>query len=310
MYLEQPRGLPEHPATGRRRAAARAMLIRVLDVVPGARRTLADLLRIEVIDRSMVIAAQGLLALTPLLIVVAAFLPDDLAASLGSRFEDVMGIEGSSAPIRDTLSADQVQTQTGVAGFLLALASAISFAKAIQRMHERVWERPHFGGLIGMRRCFVWLIGWLLCLQLVALVGQSFAQVAASDMLRLTLKVVLGTLVWWWTAHALLLGRVRWNDLLCGALLTAIGSTALVQGSRLVMPRYVEANVAQFGPLGLIFAVATWLIAFGGVMVVSTVLGRVLTEDPRIRGALASALATARSVRRVTPVARKLRGPT
>ena len=46
------------------------------------RRSIAsrDFPRVEVIDRSMVIGAQGLLALVPMLIVMAAFLPADLKA--------------------------------------------------------------------------------------------------------------------------------------------------------------------------------------------------------------------------------------
>jgi hypothetical protein len=45
------------------------------------------------------------------------------------------------------------------------------------------------------------------------------------------------------------------------------------------MPAYVHANVQQFGALGLLFAASTWLLAFGAVLVVAALLGRVYTEE-------------------------------
>ena len=59
-----------------------------------------------------------------------------------------------------------MRAQTGIAGLLITLFSASSFARAIQRMYERVWEQPHVGGVVGLRRCLGWLIGWLVTLQL------------------------------------------------------------------------------------------------------------------------------------------------
>lgn len=50
------------------------------------------------------------------------------------------------------------------------------------------------------------------------------------------------------------------------------------QVSALFLPRYAGANLEQFGPLGLVFSVASWLVLFGGVLVVATVLGRLLTQ--------------------------------
>ena len=34
-------------------------------------------------------------------------------------------------------------------------------------MYERVWEQPHIGGVSGRPRCLLWLIGWLVTLQII-----------------------------------------------------------------------------------------------------------------------------------------------
>ena len=49
------------------------------------------------------------------------------------------------------------------------------------------------------------------------------------------------------------------------------------------MPAYVDANADQFGTLGIILAISTWLIGFAAVMVAAALVGRVVSEDPTVR---------------------------
>ena len=44
------------------------------------------------------------------------------------------------------------------------------------------------------------------------------------------------------------------------------------------MPAFTRSNLDQFGPLGVVFAIGSWLVVFGGVLVVGTVVGRQLGE--------------------------------
>ena len=46
------------------------------------------------------------------------------------------------------------------------------------------------------------------------------------------------------------------------------------------MPPYVEANAEQFGTLGIILAISTWLIGFAAIMVASALVGRVVVGGP------------------------------
>ena len=55
------------------------------------------------------------------------------------------------------------------------------------------------------------------------------------------------------------------------------------RASATFMPHYVDANADQFGTLGIILAVSTWLIGFAGIMVASALVGRVVSEDPTVR---------------------------
>lgn len=265
----------------------------LVDQVPILGRLIRDFVRIEFIDRCMLIAAQGLLALVPMLVVLASFFPH-LIGDAVQTFASAAGVgrEGTTL-IEGEVTTDQVRAQTGTAGLLITLLSASSFARAIQRMYERVWEVPHIGGVVGLRRCLGWLIGWLVTLQLAGglralLLGPDNL---AAGTVRLMLQILLLSLIWWATSWLLLFGRVGWRRLALGAVLTGTLGVIYTRGSTILMPPYVQANADQFGTLGIILAISTWLIGFAGIMVGAALVGRIVSEDPTVLRVVSSVLA-------------------
>ncbi|HEX5861730.1 MAG TPA: YhjD/YihY/BrkB family envelope integrity protein [Nocardioides sp.] len=257
---------------------------RVLGTVPLVRSIIRGLVRIELIDRSMAIAAQAMLALVPMLVVLAAFLPAEFTSLALDRFRELTGLDQTGKKlIQANVDPDQVRAQTGAIGLLITLFSATSFARAVQRMYEKIWEQPHIGGMLGIRRSTLWLVGWLLILQTVAALGFLLEQVTDFGALRLLIQGAGASLVWWWTSRVLLFGRVPWMTLLTGALLTGFCLVLYSWGSNLVMPAYVASSAAAFGTLGLILAVTTWLVGFAGLLVVASVVGRAVVEDADVR---------------------------
>jgi membrane protein len=269
------------------------------------RSIVEGLVRIELIDRSMAIAAQAMLALVPVLVVLAAFLPTEMTELISERVQLVMGIDSDATEmVQNTVDTSQVKAQTGLVGLLITIFSATSFARAIQRMYERVWDRPHVGGVAGLRRSLVWLVGWLLTLQVIAALGFAARAFRDDTAIRLVMQAIAGCLVWWWTTRVLLFGRIGWVRLLPSAVLTGTCLVLYSWGSNLVMPAYVTASASQFGGLGLILAITTWLVGAAGILVVAAVVGRVLVEDEdighlvqRVKGWLDRMRGPARSAR-------------
>jgi membrane protein len=252
--------------------------------LPGAGRVISELLRVEFIDRTVVVAAQSLFALVPLIMVAGAFAPEAVRDSMISQFGGVMAIpESAMKPMTDAVSAEQIRTQTGLVGMLVVLVSASSFARSLQRLFEKTWEQPHRGGLPGVRRSLGWMVACVAYVQALVLVLSILRGFPGSSVLRITTQVTLSALLWWWSAHVLLEGRVRWRMLWPAALLTGAAMAALTHGSQVVMPPYVQSNVDQFGPLGVVFAASTWLLAFGAAIVIAGVLGRVIVEEPALQ---------------------------
>jgi membrane protein len=228
-----------------------------------------ELSRVELVDRSLALGAQALLALIPLLMVLNKA-PHRIGESSLDQAQAVMGVPqeqldqlavgvASSAPDTTTLS------------ILVAVLSATSFSRALQRMYSRVWGVPSYHGLRAVRSSVLWLVVWIFMLQATAgLIRWS----AGIPLASLTIQLVGTTLIWWWTGHLLLSGRVPWSQLLLGGVVTGVMLVTLSELSHVFMPPYTRANLEQFGPLGIVFAVASWLVVFGGVLITATVLGR------------------------------------
>jgi membrane protein len=292
-------------------AWARALAYRILDTVPPVRRTVDELLRVEFVDRAVVIAAQALLALVPLVVVLAAYFPHALHEGL-ARFQGVTGLTSAQAATA-TPGGAGVTVQIGVVGIVVTVVSASSFARAVMRMYARVWGLSPDKGVRGRGRALLWLLVWLAALQLMALGARVVPHLLAwlpstiADPVESLIRVVAAILLWSWTMRFLLTYRVPWRRLWVAGVLTGVASSVVVAGSRVVMPRYTASSAQQFGTFGLVLAVAAWLVVFAEVLVVAAVVGRVLAEDPFTRRWTKILVGSVPLLRRV-PVVRRWTG--
>jgi len=263
-----------------RTARTRAWTSDLLARIPVLGRLVSELVRVEVIDRSLAIGAQALLAVLPLLVVVAAFAPPSFGADVLAHIRDAMGLgPEATGPLQKlVLPESELRQETGYIGLLITLISATSFSRALQRTYAKIWDLTGVRRSGAVRSSVIWLVGWLIYLDGVVLVGGLLADVPGHPAPQVVVLGTFAVLIWWWGARVLLLWRVAWSHLLPTAVLTALGMLLLTTGSNIVMPRYVKVSVEQFGTFGLVLAAASWLVAFGFVVIVMAVVGRVFAE--------------------------------
>ncbi|GHJ97855.1 hypothetical protein SNE510_73740 [Streptomyces sp. NE5-10] len=252
----------------------------------------------SLLDAGTRLAAQAFLAAVPLLFAVAAFAPVSVRDQLRDSLRSMFGLTGASdqqlQQVFDQSTAEGVRETTGVVGALIALVSATSFSRAMARVCERAWGLPKAGTRIAAWRWAVWLLALLLVVFLQAPIRDGFG---AGAWLGLPLYFLLALGVWLWTQHLLLAKRVPWLPLLPGALLGATASTALGLTARLYMPGALNRALAEYGSLGLVLTLLSWLIVVCAALTFAFTLGAVLAREP----AIARRLGTDRVHR--TPVA-------
>ena len=245
---------PARPAPGAR--AARAVeRVRSSALV----RFLPRLSALNVVEGAMRLAAQAFLAALPLLMTVAAFAPPGVQDLLADSLRSVLGVRGDTLEqVRRTYAATgPTRDSVGVLGVLVALASATAFSRALQAVCERCWRLPRAPLRAAVWRWPLWLVVWLVFLLTQAPVRDGFG---AGPAVGLTMSLLSTTLLWWWSQHLFLGGRIGWRSLLPGAVLAGTGTVALSGAARLVVPTAMERSLHEFGPLGPVFTFLSWLI--------------------------------------------------
>ncbi|WP_240468038.1 ribonuclease BN [Streptomyces dangxiongensis] len=199
---------------------------------------------------------------------------------LAGSVKAVFGLTGAtSSELEHVLqpTTGDLQQATGVVGGLMVLLSATAVSRALQRLCKRAWEIPRAGTRVAPWRWPAWLFLWLGVLILQGPVRDGFG---AGAWLGVPLTLLVQAGLWWWTQHLLLGGRIGWKPLLPGAVITATVLTVLTVTARLYMPRALNRAMAEYGSVGSVFVLLSWLIVVCVAAAVSVSAGAVLAQEP------------------------------
>lgn len=262
-------------AAGRERAAP--LVAWADESLPG--RLWRRLLEMEFVERSIALAAKAFVSLLPLLIVIAAFVPEVLRRGLIDALISRFGLAGEALEYvqRAFATPDQIRASTSILGLVLTVLFAVSFTTATQRVFLRAWRRPAQGALRDKSRGTLWLAGSVVFLTTVGSVAKVLTGLPGT-LVTVVLAVTGSTLLWWWSAQTFLRGHVRWRPLLPTALLIGVGSSAYAGAASIWMPKVLEGNVQQFGFVGVGMSFVTWFVGFGFLLVGAAALGPCLVE--------------------------------
>jgi membrane protein len=235
---------------------------------------------LDVINQGMVFAATLLLCLFPFLIVVSALAGRSMAAAL-ARFT---GLTGQAAADVGHLFAPTAATAgavTGTASMVFFVVGGIAAATALQQIYERVFDLPH-RRVADLPRRLAWLALLMGTLLLTGWARPGLRHVGGPVLLAAA-GLVWATGFWWLTMRILLGSRVSRRALLPAACATGVLYVAMEVFFSLLFSAMVISNDATYGPIGIIFALVSYLIAIGVVVILGAAVGLVW-QDRRPEG--------------------------
>ena len=239
------------------------------------------MLEVEFVDRGIALAGKAFISFFPLVIVVAAFVPAGVRASILTTLVHRIGIVGDArGEVKSAFtSADDIRRATGVFGLVLTFFFASSFTTALQRVFLRTWRRPSGGAVYNYVRGISWLAGFI---AYMALAGAIRGLMGPGTLNQVFFVIVLATsavLVWTTTAWLMLRVEVRFRVLLpTGALIALfVGIYALV--APIWMPSQITSNLNKFGVFGITMALITWLSGVALCIIAGSCIGVTLVED-------------------------------
>ncbi|MFA5885419.1 MAG: hypothetical protein WDA60_16330 [Acidimicrobiia bacterium] len=237
------------------------------------------MLEIEFVDRSVALAGKAFVSFFPLVIVVAAFMPEDIRTSIFSTLTHRLGVHGDSLVIAKQAfaSSKDVRRATGVLGLGLTVFFAVSFTTALQRVYLRAWRRPPTGGTGAYTRGPAWL---LVMLATMAISGGLRAVLSGPlTAVFLIVSLVITTALWTFSPWFMLKGAVRWRVLVPTGLITAVGMGLYTVYAEVWMSHVVKRNEAQFGFFGIALSLVSWFSGAAICVVVGACAGPVLAGD-------------------------------
>ena len=230
---------------------------------------------LDFMNQALLLAAVMVLWLFPNLIFLGAV----TGRSLTESIERHMGLNSdASQSVEGLFQASSTSTGLTVGGVVFLVGAIIATVAVIQNLWQKVFDVEGPGGWSEFWRQLVWGAAALGGATAVSFVTHELNKV--SPALATVVNFVMLFLFFWLGMHLLLAGRVSLRDLVPSALFTTAFFLGLGAFSAYFLSDAIVANSKQFGPIGVVFILMTWLLALGVVLILGPVVG-VVWRDRR-----------------------------
>jgi membrane protein len=245
-----------------------------------AGRCVGALLRANVLDRAMALAAQAFTAVIPLLILLGSLAPagreDVVAVAIIRRF----GLSaGAADAVREVFSSPG-GASVGVLSVLLLLFSGMSFTRRLQRTYVEAWGLPRVTGVRNAVNALLGLVAVVSDLVLLFL-GRAFAAGLPSGwILGAPLTTVAALLLWTTVPWLLLDRRLPWRRLLPAGALAAVCTAGYGIATVIYMPRLLSSYSLRYGLFGVTLALVGWLLCIALIVCCTAVVAAEFDRAP------------------------------
>ena len=228
----------------------------------------------DVINRGMLFAGVLLLCAFPFLIVLDAL----AGRSVVDGFSRRLGLDDAAAMDVGRLFTSSTSTTAAITtfGYVFFILAGIATATALQGLYEAAFEiKPR--GMKDTPRRVIWL-AFLICAALAAAWAGPHLRHAAGPVALGIAGLLALTLFWWVTMRILLGSRATWRDMFPAAVATALFWLGMEIVFAFTFSGMVSSEYKEYGAIGVVFALMSWLIAIGVVVILGAVVGVVWRE--------------------------------
>jgi len=232
----------------------------------------------EVTNKAMILAALALLLFIPALVSLVAILPLGGNGSVAAGFARRLGLTPqATADVQKLFGTKQtVRGSTTVLGAVFTTFLAYGWPAELRRGYEFIWQLPNQGRR-QIWRPLLWLVAFIGVVGISAAIGASTS--GASRIIVYTLVMVPLLCLWsWWSVHLLLGGRISWQALIPTAIITGCCLGAFRGFTLVYLSRQITSNFDKYGPIGVVFALLSWMIWFAVVLLGAPLVGEIVYQ--------------------------------
>jgi len=232
---------------------------------------------VDFMNSSMQFAVLAVLCLFPFVFFVSAESGGDARHALIAR----LGLDQKAANDVNQLmsSGSHAVTDLSIVGVAMVLLGAVGIASTLQVWYQRVYDQPpapNWARQLANRS--LWLGGLLVYLTVQDFAWTQLKQAGAARFTTYLATFILALAFYWWTPHVLLMGRLTWRHLFPAAIATAVCVTGLGVFSALLFSGQIVSGAADYGPIGVVTVLLSYLIGLAVCLHLGAVAGRMWNE--------------------------------
>lgn len=226
----------------------------------------------DFINQAMQFAGLLLLAFLPFLIVISSLAGVDAATGIARH----LGLNAQATKlVRELFNpASKTAAAVDIRGIIFAVFGGIGTAATLQAIYERLFALSS-RGMRDFHRQLIWIGAVIGVATLAGWVGPSIRALSAGSFLLGIAAFILSVLFWLFTMWILLSDRVPWRQLVGPAVATSLFWIGLGVFSSFFFSKTVVGDYREYGQIGIVFALMSWLIAIGVVIILGAVVGMV-----------------------------------
>jgi membrane protein len=228
---------------------------------------------VDFINQGLLLAAVMLLWLFPNLIFLAAAtgrsFADGVSRHMGLNSEATQSVEG-------LFKSSSTSTAATVGAIVFLVFAVTATVAVIQRLWQTIWGLEGLGYLRETWQQVVWGFGALAVSTAVSYTQHDLNTVHPALAALVSFVALAG--FFWLGMYLLLSARVPFRDLVTPALVTAAFFLGLGAFSAAFLSDAIIANDKEYGPIGVVFIMMTWLLAVGVVLILGPVVGLAVQE--------------------------------
>ncbi|WP_189333677.1 YhjD/YihY/BrkB family envelope integrity protein [Actinoplanes ianthinogenes] len=237
---------------------------------------LGELVRVQIFDRAMTLAAQSFTSIFPLLIMLAAL----IGPHYRERLAGVLHLPDSSERLLQDAIGGSHSNAFGVAGCLIVLLSATGLSRALVRSYLVVWpveQKPAGAAATGRQiGTVVVLVVFLLFARVLTWLASLLPAPNVSGVLvAFVADCALAILLPW-----LLLGRrAPKGPLLAGGVVFGLMMIAVRGAGAIYLPRALQSSADKYGTIGLAFTYIGWLYVLSFCLLLAAIVGGLISRE-------------------------------
>ncbi|MFF8513327.1 YhjD/YihY/BrkB family envelope integrity protein [Streptomyces sp. NPDC015492] len=227
----------------------------------------------DFLNQAILLAATLLLCAVPFMLVTTALAGRSAVAGLTRR----LGLSEQAAAAMGDLFASSAATSAAVTGlsWVFFVLGGLAAAGSLQRLYQQMFRlRPQ--GLRDGLRALAWLGVVVGCAALASVVGHGVY--SRAPVLWWIVNVPAFVAFWWFAMWFLLAGRIPWRKLMPCAVATGILWMLMLVVFHFMFSGMVTEYDKKYGPIGVVFALMSFFIAIGVVIILGAATGMMWQE--------------------------------